>query len=221
MEYNYILSILMATTPDRVNMFTTLFNEVHSQIAYMNTWHPTLGQIQVVVDDSPRFLDGGLSIGAKRDAMLRRAEGKYVCYLDSDETIAPNYLETLVRLCQGRKDIVTFRNLTKTDTYWTIIDMSLSYPTNENASPNYITKRRPWHICPVKTDLAKMYSFEDINYGEDYKWIEQVLNHCNTEAHTDAVIHCYNHSSKTSESDRIVQALKVIQDMTEKHGPIF
>jgi hypothetical protein len=197
-----ILSVLMATTPDRVNMFSTLFNEVHRQIAYLNTVHPSLGNVEIVVDDSPKFLDGGPSIGKKREALLKRAEGNYVCYLDSDESIAPNYIEVLVRLCHAGRDVVTFRNLTKTETYWTIVDMSFNYQVNDQASPNFITRRRPWHICPVRRDFANKYSFEDSNYGEDYNWMEQVLKHCTTEAHTEAVIHQYNHG-KHSEADKI------------------
>jgi glycosyltransferase involved in cell wall biosynthesis len=197
-----ILSILIPTIPERSNMFTTLFNEVYRQISYLNTTHPTLGKVEVLIDDSPKFLDGGLSIGKKREALLKRAEGQYLCYLDDDETIAPNYVETLVRLCEANRDVVTFRNLTKTETYWTIIDMSLKYTVNDQASPDFITRRRPWHICPVKSHLAKKYTFLDSNYGEDFEWMNQVLKNCTTEAHTDAVLHIYNHG-KHSESDKI------------------
>jgi glycosyltransferase involved in cell wall biosynthesis len=197
-----ILSILIPTIPQRANMFTELFNEVHRQIAYMDTVHPTLGRIEVLIDDSPKFLEGGLSIGKKREALLKRAEGQYLCYLDDDESIAPNYIETLVRLCAQGADVCTFRNLSKMDTYWMIVDMSLNYKTNDQATPSFIVRRSPWHINPVKSHLAKMYAFEDKSYGEDYSWFEQVLKHCTTEAHTDAVIHQYNHG-KHSESDKI------------------
>lgn len=197
-----MLSILIPTIPERVNMFNNLFDEVHRQVGKLHSIHPSLGRVEVIIDDSPKFLDGGLSIGAKRDALLRRSEGHYVCFLDDDESIAPNYVETLVRLCQAGRDLVTFRNITRTDTYWTVVDLSFRYQMNDNASPDYITRRRPWHICPVKTHLAKMYRFDDINYGEDYKWMEQVLKHCTTEAHTEAVIHEYRHG-KHSEADKI------------------
>lgn len=200
-----ILSILCATTPDREPMFTPLYNEVMRQITYMQTVHPSLGRIEVLVDDSPRFLDGGLSIGAKREALLKRASGKYLCYLDSDENIAPNYVEVLVRLCSKDCDVCTFKNLTKTDTYWTIVDMSLNYHVDDQASPNFVTRRKPWHVCPVKSVYAKMVHFPDTNYGEDAAWMNKVLEFCTTEAKSEAVIHCYVHSSKISESDKITQ----------------
>lgn len=200
-----ILSILIPTIPERGEMFTKLFNELHRQLEYMKTFHPSLGDIEILVDSSKRFVDGGLSIGKKREALVKRAQGKYLCFLDDDETIAPNYLETLVRLCNEDKDVCSFRNVSKMDNFWTVVDMSLYFETNDQASPLYMVRRKPWHICPVRSLFAKMHDFEDISYGEDFAWMEKVLSHCETEAKTDAIIHQYNHSSKISEADKITQ----------------
>lgn len=199
-----ILSVLIPTIPERGEMFTKLFNELHRQLEYMQTFHSSLGDIEIVVDGSKRFLDGGLSIGKKREALVKQAQGKYLCFLDDDETIAPNYLETLVRLCQHDADVVTFRNISKMDNFWMIVEMRLNY-ANETASPNHVVHRSPWHICPVKSLYAKTFPFEDINYGEDWSWMRHVLTLCDTNAHTDAVIHQYNHNSKVSEADKIIQ----------------
>lgn len=201
-----ILSILIPTIPERQDKFLALFDKVTGQRVDMTYYHPSLGVVQVLHDLGKKFLDGGLSIGKKRESLVQRAEGKYLCFLDDDEDIAPNYVETLVRLCQLDTDVVTFRNLTKTDFYWTVVDMSLKNPVNEEATPERIVKRKPWHICPVRSEYAKKYQFENSNYGEDWKWFEQVLKHCDTEAHTDAILHVYNHSAKTSESDKIIKA---------------
>lgn len=200
-----ILSVLIATTPDRNEMFTELFNELHKQLEYMNTFHPSLGNIEILVDDSKRFLDGGLSIGKKREALLMRAEGRYLCYLDSDEKIAGNYLETLVRLCQSKADVITFRSLANLDSYWSVVDMSLSNSENEETNPTKLTRRLPWHICPVKSHLAKVHKFDDSNYGEDFGWMGKVLKGCTSEAHTEAIIHQYVHRTSISEADRIIK----------------
>ncbi len=200
-----ILSILMCTIPERSMMFVALYNEIQRQISYMQTVHPSLGRTEVLVDSSPKFLEGGPSIGSKRQALVQKATGKYVCFLDDDENIAPNYVEVLVRLCYKDCDVCTFRNLTKTDTYWTIIDMSLNYHVDDQANPNYTTRRRPWHVCPVKAVYAKMVHFPDTNYGEDAAWMNKVLEFCTTEAKSEAVIHCYVHSSTVSEADRIIK----------------
>lgn len=196
-----ILTVLIATIPDRFDIFSKLSDELFRQKTYLQTTHPSLGEVQILVDGSKKYLDGGLSIGAKRQSLLERAHGDYVCFLDDDESIAPNYLETLVRLCHKRQDVCTFRNLSKMANFWTVIDMGLHYP-NDQASPMFMTRRKPWHICPVKREFARLYRFEDVNYGEDFGWMEKVLTHCTTEAKTDAIIHVYNHGTH-SEADKI------------------
>lgn len=198
-----ILSILIPTIPDRHSIFIELYGKLWRQIYHVHINHTTLGEIEWISDNSKSFLDGGLSIGKKREALVQRAQGKYLCFLDDDEDIAPNYVETLVRLCNTNADVCTFSNLTKTDTYWCVVDMSLNNTDNEEATPDRIVKRRPWHICPVKTEYAKLYEFDDSNYGEDWQWFSKVLTHCETEAKTNQILHCYNHSSEHSEADKI------------------
>lgn len=200
-----ILSVLICTTPERDYLFHPLYDELNKQVHDLHRVHNTLGQVEILVDSSKRFLDGGLSIGKKRESLVKRANGKYLCFCDNDDWVAPNYIETLVRLCHKDKDIVTFRNLTKTDYYWTVIDMSIEFQ-NEEATPDGIVKRNGWHICPVRSQYAKLYEFSSINYGEDWDWFSKVLTHCKTEAKTNQILHTYNHSSKLSESDKIIKA---------------
>lgn len=200
------LSILIPSIPERKNKLENLLMELYFQYDEFQKYHYTLGQTEFLFDDSKRFLDGGLSIGKKRESLVSRAEGKYLCFLDDDESIAPNYVETLMRLCNENKDVCTFRNISKLNTFWMIVDMSLSHTENEQASPDNIIRRRPWHICPVRTKYAKMFGFQDINYGEDWQWFERVLTQCYTEAHTDSVIQQYNHDPKVSEADKITNA---------------
>jgi glycosyltransferase involved in cell wall biosynthesis len=198
-----VLSILIPSIPSRYGILSKLATELYRQKLYMQTVHPTLGEIEIVIDGSERFLDGGLSIGKKREKLVNAANGKYLCFLDDDESIAPNYMELLVRMCNENKDVCTFWSIAKLDNYWGLVDMSLAYPDNEELSANRIARRRAWHISPVRSKFAKLHTFDDINYGEDWKWFEQVLKHCETEAHSTAILHQYNHSAQTSEADKI------------------
>lgn len=200
-----ILSILIPTIPSRIKMFDFVSDKVTDQIMQMEKMHPTLGAIEFLYHEGGAYLNGGLSIGKKRQELVEMSTGKYLCFLDDDEDIAPNYVETLVRLCQSDADVITFRSFAKTDFYWSVIDMRLGNP-NEEATPERIVKRNWWHICPVKSEIAKRHSFPDINYGEDAEWISKVVSDCKTEAHTDQILHQYNHSSKTSEADKIINA---------------
>lgn len=197
-----MLSILIPSIPERALMLSLLLTELHKQREYCHTVHPTLGAVEIVFDNSEKFLDGGLSIGKKREHLVFQAQGKYLCFLDDDECISPNYLETLLRLCNLDKDVCTFRSIARLDNYWAVIDMGLKNE-NKECFPG-IVLRKPWHICPVRSKFAKLFLFEDSNYGEDWAWFSKVLGYCYNEAKSEAIIHEYRHSSKTSESDKIV-----------------
>lgn len=200
-----ILSILTPSIPAHREHRLRLYTELKRQYKYLQDVHPTLGQVQLLWNEAIPFLDGGLSIGKNREELLIRAQGEYLCYLDADDLPAPNYMESLVRMCLKGKDVVTFRNLTVTDFYWTMIDMSLEHNEDEEATPYKIVKRKPWLVCPVRSVLAKQFQFPDINYSEDSQWMEQVLTLCKTEIHTDEILSSYRHSSKTSQADKITQ----------------
>lgn len=204
-----ILSILCPTIPSRKKQFEDLRYKIVRQIGAMNKDHPSLGHVEFIHDDSKPFLEGGLSIGAKCNELLKRAEGKYVCYLHDDDNVAPNYVETLVRLCNQNPDVVTFRNITMLDTFWMTVDMSIHYQ-NEQASQAFEIHRQAWSICPVRSEFARLVKFQDINYGEDSQWMSKVLEYCSTESHTNSVLHLYNHSRNTSEADKITNHVQSI-----------
>ena len=197
-----VLSVLIPTTPERVEMFTKLFNEVHKQAEYFRTTHPSLGKIEILVDSSKRFLDGGLSVGKKRESLVQRATGYYLCFLDSDEEVSPDYLETILRMCYQDKDICTFKAMAKLHNFWTVVDMRLAYKHNEQVTPDFTVRRRPWHICAVRSVFAKAFEFSDKNNAEDFEWMDKVLQSCETETHTDKIIFCYRHGEH-SEVDLI------------------
>lgn len=197
-----LLSILIATIPERHERFTKLYNELMRQKAMFDTFHDTLGEIEIVVNSGKKFLHGGLSIGKKREALVQEASGTYLCFLDDDDTVSPNYIEALMRMCAKGHDICTFRAIIKMATFWTILEMKLDYTENEQITPVKTVTRPPWHICPVKSVYAKLFQFPDLNNAEDFVWVEKVLSCCKTETHTDEVLFQYNHKFE-SEADKI------------------
>lgn len=191
-----ILSILIATIPDRYSQSVALNEELEKQI------NACKQNVQVLILPGPTFLNGGPSIGKKRQQLVTGATGRYLCFLDDDDTISPDYIETLLRLCNEGKHVCSFRALYKLQTYWGVVNMSLANTENEQATPERMIQRPPWHICPVWSEFAKLYPFKDANYSEDFEWMKQVLTHCQSEAHTDRILFQYNHGPH-SEADKI------------------
>jgi len=197
---NYLLSILIPSIPNRSQMLNELFLDIFPQIQKNN--FNSGKYVELLIDSSAAYLDGGLSIGKKREALVNRAKGKYVCFLDDDDKISPDYIETLVDLCKQGADVCTFRAFIKLFNGWGTLNMSLENEINEEFTPNKLINRPPWHICPVKREYATLYEFPDINNAEDWQWFSKVLKHCNTEAHTNKYLYEYNHGTH-SEADKI------------------
>lgn len=198
-----MLNILISSIPERSKRLNLLVAKLQEQIDYCNKYHKDLGDVHLIVDNSKRFLDGGLSIGEKRDSLLNRSFSKYICFLDDDDNVAPNYVETLLRLCNEGKDVCTFKSLFMCDGYWTIIDMGLNND-NQQATPDSEVKRNVWHVCPIKRDIAINHSFSALNHNEDWTWMENVLKDIKTEAKSNRILHNYNHYKAVSEADKIL-----------------
>lgn len=197
-----LLSILMPTIPERGDKFTALYNEVQAQIHYISEVHPSLGHVEVIVNSDKRFLEGGPSIGKKRESLVSASNGEYLCFLDDDDGIAPNYIESLLRMCRIGADVCTFRAFVTMQSFWALVDMRLCYKVNDQITPDHTVRRPPWHICPVKSKFAKLHHFKDLNNAEDFDWMQKALNQCSTEIHTDRILFSYNHGSH-SEADKI------------------
>src|SRR5688572_30082121 len=103
-----ILSILIPSIPERKDQLSKLLFELNTQIDLI---YPSNANyyIEVLVDDTISFLNGGLSIGKKREQLVGRATGRHLTFLDDDESVAPNYMSTLIQLCEENKDICTFK----------------------------------------------------------------------------------------------------------------
>ena len=201
------LSILIPTLPQRKKMFNILRKNLTAQIDYVHSTHPSLGQVEILFDSSKKFLKGGLSVGAKRDALKCRATGEYLVFVDDDDMIAPNYLESILRLMESNSDIITFRSLYKSSTYWGIVDMNLNHAENEQMNDSTIVKRQPFHVCPIRTSIAQQHSFPDINNAEDWGWMVKVLTDCKTQSHSDQILHQYNEFASVSEVNKIMLSI--------------
>jgi len=197
------LSILIPTIPDRHLSYIDLYSELTKQVKRCEQLHPTLGTVEILTNESPKYINGGLTVGAKRDSLLHKAKGDYVAFVDDDEFISPNYIEEMLRMCNEGNDICCFRSLFKCDTYIAVIDMDLHHTFNAEANPEYITFRRPFHVCAIKRDLAQRYHFPDKNNAEDWAYMEQVLKDVKTQSKRNMILHLYNHSASTSAVDEI------------------
>lgn len=191
-----ILSIIMLSVPERQKEFKSLRDKVKEQIDTLHSQHPTLGQVEIVPILTDKFINGGPSIGKKRGMGLQHATGKYVCWLDDDDDISPDYVETIVRLAESNADVLTFNNISRFDTFWCVVQMSLQIAYDDQVEPGFIW-RRPYHVCAFKRDNILDVAFPDANWDEDTAFIQEALKRCKTQARSNRILHEYKRITKS------------------------
>jgi len=191
MEDKFVLSIVMCSIPERAQSFNKLRTEVKRQIDYCNNRHRTLGRTEIVDVITQSVLNGGISIGAKRQEGLNRAQGKYVCWLDDDDWVSPDYVETLLRLAIADADTLVFNNISIFPEFWCLVQMNLDFIQDEQVFPG-IVHRRPYHVCGFRRSILKDCIFPDANWDEDTAFLSQVWPKLKSQAKTEAILHEYN-----------------------------
>ena len=185
-----LFSVLIPAIYERLDSLRTLAAELEAQACR----YPAHGvEIVSVVDNR------AVSIGAKRDAVLRASHGKYVAYVDDDDKVKPDYITEILYAIErhGDVDVITFNQHAYIDSDTpALVQMQLD---NENESHNAVAyKRAAWHTCAWRAELAKQFQFPDTSYGEDWAWVKQCNAAAETSYHIDKVLHEYRFNSKLS-----------------------
>ena len=153
-----ILSILICTLPERKHFLDALLNQLVPQVT---------DEVEVLMNDKPR----GIPTGTKRNLLISQATGDYVCFIDDDDEIAPDYVfQILKAIKSGFPDCVTFEG------YYTengrnrldwVIKLGEKYEArHENGK--YMIFRYPNHLAVIKRSLASQVKFHDVHQREDY-----------------------------------------------------
>lgn len=158
-----LLSVLIPTLESRRHSFETLRQKLQDQIQH----HALDAEVEIL-----SFEDhGDLSIGSKRNALLDRASGSFVVFIDDDDDVSDEYLRLITGAirehpeidCIGIRGQITFRGR-----HPHMLVYSLRYDEYRTEKGIYV--RPPQHITPIRRDIALRYRFADTSYSEDYDW---------------------------------------------------
>jgi glycosyltransferase involved in cell wall biosynthesis len=183
------LSILIATVPERWSSFDRIAKELIRQ---------KTNDVQISVDETPK---SKLSIGAKRQRLLERAEGEYIVFVDDDDIVMPNYIDSILKALESGPDCV---------------DMDILMLTNQK-NPQmcyHHLRNRIWHqdkdeyyrtvtqFNPVKRELALKAGFKDMRFGEDKDYSDRLTKLCITSTYIPEIIYLYNYSNKIPHDEK-------------------
>lgn len=178
-----LLSILICTIPDREEKYEKLIEELYFQKQGFD--------VEILTDDTPREL---ITIGAKRNRLLERATGKYVCFIDDDDTVSRDYVKDIVKGCQSDMDCVSLRGvITMNGQTPEIFEHSIKYKAWATTRNPIKYERYPNHLNPIKAEIAKQFKYPETYFGEDHDWSTQVYNSglIKTEYYIDKVLYNY------------------------------
>jgi glycosyltransferase involved in cell wall biosynthesis len=187
MNASPLLSLLIPTLESRRAQFTALYDALAQQIAGARLEREV--EVLALPDD------GAQPTGAKRNALLARASGEFVAFVDDDDEVSPDYV---VRICDairrrpgvdciGIQGIITFRGR-----HPRVFIHSIRY--SDYSSAGGIYTRPPYHLNPIRRSIAAAYRFREVYYSEDIDWALRILqdHRLQSEEFVDATLYYYH-----------------------------
>lgn len=150
-----LLSILVPTTPDRANYLAKLISIFEKQ---------KNNKFELVVYEDHKEK----TTGEKRNRLLQEARGEWICFVDDDDEVVDDYIESIWPGLSNEYDVVAMHILYYENGVFKGNSFhSLKYDKwfEDRAKREYY--RCPNHLNPVKKDLAITAGFPNKNHGED------------------------------------------------------
>jgi hypothetical protein len=167
-KYPYDWTVMIASIPGRERKLQSLIGSIREKVGRIA---PEL-RLEICLD----FDNKESSIGDKRQRLLQRAAGKYLCFIDDDDDITDAYVEDVWAMIRG--------NFHTMQLWGQIGDFRFKHSTAVKLTDFMATKdtpavfqRPPNHLNPMLSDVAKFISFKSATYGEDLDW---AMNLCRT-----------------------------------------
>lgn len=179
------LSVLICTIPERKHLFNKLINELQRQIIECN------GGVQIVSDDRERKQ---VSVGLKRNDLLKKSIGDYVCFIDDDDFIPSYYIDEILKAIDSKPDCVGFKIECDMEGKKESACSSNKYNWGENID-GFKYVRSIYHKSPIRRELAISAGFKDMRYAEDYDFSMRLRNSglLQKEVYINKVMYYYNY----------------------------
>ena len=115
-------------------------------------------EILLLLDNKQR------SIGKKREALVKLAQGQYVAFVDDDDSVHAEYVQSIVHAAESKADVIVFDSVCQINGGpLALVRHGLEFE-NQQYNPAGFT-RKPWHIHAWRREFVLPYSFPDVSYG--------------------------------------------------------
>jgi glycosyltransferase involved in cell wall biosynthesis len=177
-EMNKKLSILICSLQERADKLRKLLNRLEPQ---------KTEEVEILIELDNRER----STGEKRNALIEKAAGEYIAFVDDDDLVSTDYIQKILAAsetspdCIGMEGLITFqsKNITRKFIH------SMKYSSWFTKDDVYY--RCPNHLNPVKRDIAKKVGFLNISVGEDHDYSNRLFPLLKTEVYIQEPIYYY------------------------------
>ena len=154
-----LLSILIPSLAKRTDFLNRLLCLLDHQLTEA---------VEVLVN-----IDNGASkIGEKRNALLRAANGDYVCFIDDDDRVTDDYVQQMLKGIAMGVDVVSIQGVLREINGdgrldGLFIDKPYQPWKTVEADGKRVYLRGVQHLDAMKREIALSVMFEPRNFGED------------------------------------------------------
>lgn len=139
-------------------------------------------------------------VGRKRNDLLKLAQGDYVCFVDDDDKLSEDYIDTIYNALHGGADVINFKVMCRVNKgKWkpVVYDANLK---DKNMPNGY--QRMPNHLMVIKRTLALSVGFMNLQSGEDFDFAQRLKEKIKTQTNIDKVLYWYDADITKSEAQK-------------------
>jgi glycosyltransferase involved in cell wall biosynthesis len=179
----------------RAEFYKNLINELNSQISRSNA----SDKIEILTESD----NGETSVGKKRNNVLDKAKGEYVCFIDDDDMITDIYISETLRALESKPDVVELVGF--------LPKYNLPFIHNLNCGGHFKKDgtqfRTPNHLNTIKTEIARQVRYPEISHGEDQDYSHRLWDSglMKTESLIGKRMYIYQFDSRTSETVKFMR----------------
>lgn len=161
------ISILIPTMKHREPLFAQVLAEIKKQA----TQCPQI-RTEILWESD----NGEMTLGQKRNVLMDRCSGKYHCFIDDDDVLAPDYLKTFVPMIASGidYDCASFVGAHyRVGQFTKLFHHSMTYSEWAETPERYIRTISPMNL--IKTDIVRQVRYKDIRNTEDHEFSKRLM----------------------------------------------